>query len=252
MDKLVPLFFLFSMKSIGPLIKSRCGIENVIGSDLKKPEKKPAGKFYILDVMQEKKYEKMVKDHRIDYIIHMASILSAVGEKNPLHCRDVNNVGVQNTLDIAVKHKCQVFAPSSIAAFGDKCPRENVPEDPTLLPRSMYGVTKVYTELLGRYYNIKYDLDFRSMRYPGIISSEEYEYHGTTDYSTEIFFKALREKKYECYLRADTPLPLIHMDDALKATIQLLEADNAALTRRVYNLAGLSLTPKDFVDEIKR
>jgi len=99
---------------------------------------------------------------------------------------------------------------------------------------------------------MKYGVDFRSIRYPGIISSEEYEYHGTTDYSTEIFFKALREKKYNCFLKADTPLPLIHMDDALKATIQFLEADNDKLTRRVYNLAGMSLTPADFANEIKK
>lgn len=127
-----------------------------------------------------------------------------------------------------------------------------MPEDPVLLPRSMYGVTKVYNELLGRYYHMKYGLDFRCIRYPGIISSEEYEYHGTTDYSTEIFFKALREKKYTCFLSADTPLPLIHMDDALRATMQYLEADNANLTRRVYNLAGMSLTPRAFADEIKK
>jgi threonine 3-dehydrogenase len=127
-----------------------------------------------------------------------------------------------------------------------------VPEDPPLLPRSMYGVTKVYNELLGLYYHKKYGVDFRCIRYPGIISSEEYEYHGTTDYSTEIFFKALREKKYDCFLKAETPLPLIHMDDALKATLQFLEADNSALTRRVYNLAGLSLCPKDFAEEIKK
>ncbi len=116
----------------------------------------------------------------------------------------------------------------------------------------MYGVTKVYNELLGRYYFMKFGVDFRSIRYPGIISSEEYEYHGTTDYSTEIFFKAIREKKYSCYLKADTPLPLIHMDDALRATIQFLEADNNTLTRRVYNLAGMSLTPGEFATEIKK
>lgn len=146
----------------------------------------------------------------------------------------------------------RVYAPSSIAAFGDKCPKFNVPEDPVLLPRSMYGVTKVYGELLGKYYFQKFGVDFRCIRYPGIISSEEYEYHGTTDYSTEIFFKALREKHYDCFLKAETPLPLIHMDDALRATIQFLEADSPSLTRRVYNLAGMSLTPKDFADEIKK
>lgn len=126
----------------------------------------------------------------------------------------------------------------------------DVPEDPVLLPRSMYGVTKVYNELLGAYYHKKFGLDFRCIRYPGIISSEEYEYHGTTDYSTEIFFKALREKQYNCFLKGETPLPLIHMDDALRATLQFIEADDAKLSRRVYNLAGMSLTPQMFVDEI--
>jgi threonine 3-dehydrogenase len=145
-----------------------------------------------------------------------------------------------------------LFAPSSIAAFGDKCPKQDVPEDPPLLPRSMYGVTKVYNELLGLYYHRKFGLDFRCIRYPGIISSEEYEYHGTTDYSTEIFFMALRHKKYTCYLKAETPLPLIHMDDALQATLQYLETDSTKLTRSVYNLAGLSLTPKNFADEIQK
>ena len=153
---------------------------------------------------------------------------------------------------MAHKYKCQIFSPSSIGAFGDKCPKDNVPEDPTLLPRSMYGITKVYNELLGRYYFIKFGVDFRCLRYPGIISSEEYEYHGTTDYSTEIFFKALREKHYDCFLKEDTYLPLIHIDDALRATIQFLEADNEKLTRRTYNLAGMSLTPKQFADEIKK
>ncbi len=116
----------------------------------------------------------------------------------------------------------------------------------------MYGVTKVYNELLGLYYHRKFGLDFRCIRYPGIISSEEYEYHGTTDYSTEIFFMALRHKKYTCYLKAETPLPLIHMDDALQATLQYLETDSTKLTRSVYNLAGLSLTPKNFADEIQK
>lgn len=146
----------------------------------------------------------------------------------------------------------RIYAPSSIAAFGDKCPKHDVPEDPILLPRTMYGVTKVYNELLGLYYNKKFKVDFRCLRYPGIISSQEYEYHGTTDYSTEIFFKALREKKYECFLKADTPLPLIHMDDALRGTLQFLEADNDKLSRRVYNLGGMSLCPKDFAEEIKK
>lgn len=116
----------------------------------------------------------------------------------------------------------------------------------------MYGVTKVYGELLGRYYFAKFGVDYRCLRYPGIISSEEYEYHGTTDYSTEIFFKALREKKYDCFLKAETPLPLIHMDDALRATVQFMEADSNTLSRRVYNLAGMSFTPKMFADEIKK
>ena len=235
-----------------PLLASKYGLQNVIASDLSHPKNKFPCKFMPLDVASFKKYEKIVAENKINYIIHLASILSAVGEKDPAKAKLVNNGGTDNTLDIAKKHKCTVFAPSSIAAFGEHCPKYNVPEDVILMPRSIYGVTKVYLELLGKYYHDKFGVDFRCIRYPGIISSEEYEYHGTTDYSTEIFFKALREKNYQCFLRADTPLPMLHIDDAMEATLKFIEADKSKLTRRVYNLGGLSFTPKMLADGITK
>jgi threonine 3-dehydrogenase len=235
-----------------PLLSAKYGVQNVIATDLKAPQNKFPCKFTPLDVTNMKKYEKIVSEFKINYIIHLASILSAVGEKNPQKAKAVNNGGTDNTLDLANKYKCTVFAPSSIAAFGDFCPKYDVPEDVILMPRSIYGVSKVYLELLGRYYHQKFDVDFRCIRYPGIISSEEYEYHGTTDYSTEIFFKALREKKYTCFLRGDTPLPMIHIDDAMECTLKYIEADKKTLTRSVYNLGGLCFTPKQLADGIKK
>ena len=237
-----------------PALYEKFGKENVFASDKDKPKlkKKDAGKFFLIDVTKITKLEKIIQDEKINIIINLAAILSAAGEKNPLLCRQVNNIGFENCLDLAKKYKCMIFSPSSIAAFGEKCPKHNVPDDPPLLPRSIYGVTKVYNELLGKYYKDKFGVDFRCIRYPGIMSSEEYEYHGTTDYSTEIFFKAIREKKYTCYLTENTPLPLIHMDDALRATTQFLDADSSKMKRCVYNLAGMSLTPKMFYEEIKK
>ena len=237
-----------------PALYEVYGKENVIASD-KDPcnsKLKNFGKFYQFDVTVLKDLEEILVKEKSDTIINLAAILSAAGELNPIFCRNVNNKAFENCLDLAHKYKLTLFSPSTIAVFGDKCPKYDVPDDPILLPRSMYGVTKVYKELLGKYYNQKFGVDFRSIRYPGIMSSEEYEYHGTTDYSTEIFFEALRNKKYTCYLTGDTPLPLIHIDDAIRATLQLLDTENSKLTRRVYNLAGLSLTPNIFYNELKK
>ena len=121
-----------------------------------------------------------------------------------------------------------------------------------MLPTTIYGVSKIYGELLGRYYNIKYGMDYRSLRYPVIVSSEEYGYKGTAIYTTEMFFKALKEKKYECYVNPETKVPVIHVDDCVAATVKLIDADNAKLTRRVYNLAGLSFSAGELAQEIKK
>ena len=197
----------------------RYGKENVIATDINNPTKPIRGKFQVLDITRMDKLVHMQNLHRFTDLIHLGAILSAVGESNPILCRDVNVRGFENIIDLAHIWGLRVFSPSSMAVFGDGIPKENVQEDVVLLPNTVYGVTKVYNELLGRYYNKKFDMDIRAMRYPGIISNEEYEYNGTTDYSTEIFWKAIRGEKYTCYLLPDTALPMMHIDDCIRASV---------------------------------
>jgi len=196
-----------------------------------------------LDVCDFKNYDRLVKENKIDYIIHLASILSAMGEKYPDRATDVNVNGAINGFNIARDNKCQIFMPSTIAVFGgDLFPKQNTPVDTILQPETIYGVTKVFSEMMGSYYFKKFGLDFRSIRYPGIISSAKYDFNGTTDYSTEIFFHALENKYYKCWLGPKTELPMMYIDDCIKMTIKFLKADSNTFTRRVYNMAGISFT----------
>jgi len=168
-----------------------------------------------------------------------------MGEKHPDRATDVNVYGAINALNIARDNKCQIFMPSTIAVFGGELfPKQNTPVDTILQPETIYGVTKVFSEMMGSYYNKKFGLDFRSIRYPGIISSAKYDFNGTTDYSTEIFFHALENKYYKCWLGPKTELPMMYIDDCIKMTIKFLKADSNTFTRRVYNMAGISFTPE--------
>lgn len=168
------------------------GNENIIVSDAMDQQNDFPCKFEKLDITNATKYRKIVEDNKIDYIVHLAGILSALGEKNPDLAIDVNVFGVVNALRIAKDNNCRIFIPSSIAVFGgDHFPKKNTPIDVILQPRTIYGVSKVFDEMIGEYFNNKFNLDFRSLRYPGVISSEKYAFNGTTDYSTEIFFHIL-------------------------------------------------------------
>jgi nucleoside-diphosphate-sugar epimerase len=204
------------------------GNDNVVATGRKtepSPELRDSGPFYFINVTDRASVEEVVNKHKIDTIVHMAAILSAVGEKNPGLCWDVNMNGTMNILDIARDHEMtQVLVPSSIAAFGPSTPLENTPNDTILKPTTMYGVTKVCGELLCDYYVLKYGLDVRGLRYPGIVSSETLPGGGTTDYSVAIFYEAVKAKKYTCFVREDTRLPLMYMPDCLKATIDLMQA----------------------------
>jgi nucleoside-diphosphate-sugar epimerase len=183
----------------------------------------------------------------------MASILSATGEKMPQTAWDINLNGLINVLEIARSYKIdRVIWPSSIAAFGPTTPRENTPNITVLQPTTMYGITKVAGELLAEYYYNKYQLDIRSMRLPGIISSETLPGGGTTDYAVEIFYEAIKNKRYTCFLKEDTVLPMLYMPDCNKCMIDLLEADNSKLKHRVYNLTGMSFSAGEIAAEIKR
>lgn len=187
----------------------------------------------------------------MNYLCHLASILSAGGEKNPDLAIDVNCIGSINALRIARDFNTKVFMPSSIAVYGgNSFPKINTPVDVPLLPTTVYGVSKVFKELMGGYFSTKYGVDFRSIRYPGIISSAKYAFNGTTDYSTEIFFHALEKGEYRCFLGPKTALPMMYIDDCINATVRYMAADATRLTRPCYNLAGISFTPEQLAAEV--
>jgi len=234
-------------------LKGIFGPENVIASDVKMmPSVARGGPFTYVDVTDYDMLARVVLEYDIDIIVHLAALLSAVGEKNPKLAIAVNNKGLENCLELAAMNKLQIYCPSSIAAFGHSSPKDHTPDLCVMRPTTIYGITKVYTELLGEYYHLKYGVDFRSIRYPGIISWKALPGGGTTDYAVEIYFQALKEKKYTCFLKDDTMMPMLYMPDTLKATSDLILADNARLTQRTYNVTGMSFSPADVVVEIQK
>jgi nucleoside-diphosphate-sugar epimerase len=184
----------------------------------------------------------------------MAAILSAVGEQNPMMAWNVNMNGLINVLECARDRKMdRVLVPSSIAVFGPGTPLDNTPQETILRPTTMYGITKVAGELLGDYYVLKYGLDVRGLRYPGIISHETLPGGGTTDYAVAIYYEAVKNKKYTCFVREDTRLPMMYMPDCLKATISLLKADFNKLRHHCdFNVSAMSFSVKELADSIKK
>jgi nucleoside-diphosphate-sugar epimerase len=238
-------------------LRARYGNDNVVACGRKtKPSEKllNSGPFEYIDITDNESVEKVVKKYEIDTIYNMAAILSAAGEKNPLICWDVNINGLYNILEIAREFKLtRVFVPSSIAVFGPETPKKNTPQETILKPKTMYGITKVTGELLGDYYFKKFGLDVRGMRYPGIISAETLPGGGTTDYAVEIFYEAIKNKKYTCFLKKDTVLPMMYMPDCIKATIDLMEADLSKLKHHCdFNVASMSFSAGELEDEIKK
>lgn len=232
------------------------GNEHIIIADVKKSalEKLQVFTYEFLDVRDRSRIREICKKYNIGIIYHLAAILSAVGEQNPLLAYDVNLNGVINVLEVARELGIKkVFIPSSIAAFGPTTPRVNTPQHTILEPTSMYGITKVAGELLGEYYVHKFGLDVRGIRYPGIISYETLPGGGTTDYAVEIFYEAIKHKRYTCFLRPDTRLPMMYMPDCLKATIDLMNADFSKLKHHSnFNVAAFSFTPAELAAEIKK
>jgi len=206
-----------------------------------------------LDALEGNTLSRVFYEYEVDTIFHMASILSATGEKMPQTAWDINMNGLINVLEASRRYNIKnVIWPSSIAAFGPTTPRDNTPNITVLQPTTMYGITKVAGELLAEYYYKKYGLDVRSMRLPGIISSETLPGGGTTDYAVEIFYEAIKNKKYTCFLREDTVLPMMYMPDCSKCMVDILEADNSKLKRRVYNITGMSFSAGEIAAEIKK
>ena len=240
-----------------PILRKRYGGENVVAADVKPPERpelRDSGPFYFMDITRRAALDVVIKKHNIDTIYNMAAILSATGEKNPLLCWDINMNGVINVLQCAIDYEmARVIIPSSIAAFGPDTPRVNTPNDTILRPSTMYGVTKVCGERLCDYYVKRFGIDVRGLRYPGIISAETLPGGGTTDYAVEIYYKAISDGKYECFLSENTMLPMMYMPDCIKATIDLAEADFAKLKHHNdFNLAAFSFTPAILAENIKK
>jgi threonine 3-dehydrogenase len=200
--------------------------------------------FILGDSNDEDRLESIVKNEKITWLIHNAAFLSATSEIFPKQALKLNTQGLHNVMSIAEQYKLKVFVPSSIAAFGPDTPLVKTPDFTVQRPRGIYGIGKVYAELLGEYYFQKRGVDFRTLRYPGIISWKTLPGGGTTDYAVDIFHAALKGKVYDCYLKPDTELPMMYMPDCIKATVDLLEADPARLTHRTYNVTSFSVTPK--------
>jgi nucleoside-diphosphate-sugar epimerase len=230
----------------------RHGEANVIAADVRAVQ--THARTAILDVLDKDAVARTIADEKIDTIYHLAAILSASGERDPHAAWNINMQGLLHVLDAAVQLKVkQVFWPSSIAAFGPNTPRNATPQYCVMDPTSMYGVTKLAGELLCQYYFNKYGLDVRSLRYPGLISYNTAPGGGTTDYAVHIFYEALQHNRYQCFLSADTALPMMYMPDAVKATLQLMDAPAAQVkVRTSYNLAAISFTPAEIAREIQK
>ncbi len=244
------------------------GAFGLVGSDLVEALSKKNGKGSIValshkakgdspaiiekgDVRNTIALEKIIKKYRITEIYHLAGLLSVGSEKDPQLAWEVNLVGLKNILDLAVKYKTKVFWPSSIAAFGPTTPKKNTPQHTVLEPTTMYGVTKVAGELLCQYYFLKWGLDVRSLRYPGLTGYKAPPGDGTTEYSVHIFYGAINKGHYSIFLKENTRLPMMYIDDAIEGTIKLMEAPAKNITVRTsYNFGALSFTPKELAEEL--
>ncbi|GGW56418.1 nucleoside-diphosphate-sugar epimerase [Winogradskyella epiphytica] len=231
------------------------GTDNVIASDIntRNLELVNAGPFEILDAKNFNAIKDCCVNHEIDTIYLMAALLSATGEKYPMEAWDLNMNSLFHVLNLAKTGQIKkVFWPSSIAVFGPTTPRENTPQHTICEPTTVYGITKQVGERWCEYYHEKYGVDVRSIRYPGIISHKAMPGGGTTDYAVEIYHEAIKEGKYECFLSEDTSLPMMFMDDAIKATTDLMAAPSESISiRSSYNLSAISFTPKDIFESIK-
>jgi nucleoside-diphosphate-sugar epimerase len=230
------------------------GVENVVATDVKESSFEGRVNFEILDVLNRSHVEAVIKKNDFTQIYLLAAVLSATGEKNPDFAWRLNMEGLLSVLELSVKYKIQkVYWPSSIAVFGPQTPKKNTPQDSVMDPTTVYGISKLAGERWCAWYHKKYGLDVRSLRYPGLIGYKSLPGGGTTDYAVDIFFKALSEKKYECFLEKDTYLPMMFMDDAIKATLDLMAAPAGKISiRSSYNISAMSFSPAELAEEIKK
>lgn len=238
-----------------PALRARYGEGNVVASDIRRPGEALAGSgpFETIDCTDGGALAEAVARYRVDTIFHLAAILSAAAEQDPQKAYRVNLQGLYAVLEVARAHGCAVFTPSSIAVFGPGTPADPAPQETIQRPTSMYGVTKVAGELLCDYYHRRYGVDTRGLRYPGLISYVAPPGGGTTDYAVEIFHHALERGRYTSYLAPDTQLDMMYMPDAIRAAIELMEADPARLRHRnAYNVTAMQLTPARLAEALRR
>jgi nucleoside-diphosphate-sugar epimerase len=237
-------------------LRERYGNYNVVAGGRKtqpSDELRDSGPFEIVDCTEIEAVNRVVKKYRIDTIYHLAALLSAVAENNPQLAWQVNVNALVNVLEVAREHDCAVFTPSSIGAFGPTTPADNTPQDTIQRPTSMYGVTKVSGELLCDYYYEKFGVDTRGLRYPGIISYVTLPGGGTTDYAVQIFYDAIKRRRYTCFLKQGTKLDMMYMPDAIKGAIAIMEADPSRLKHRnAFNVSAMSFAPEDIAAEVKK
>jgi nucleoside-diphosphate-sugar epimerase len=232
------------------------GSDNVIATDIRRIDGMPAvegGPFEILDVLNAKAMAEVAKKYNTDTIIHLAALLSAVAEAKPVLAWEINMGGLFNALEVARELNCSFFTPSSIGAFGPNTPKKNTPQDTIQRPQTMYGVTKVSGELLCDYYFKKFGVDTRGVRFPGLISYETLPGGGTTDYAVDIYYEALKNKKYTSFIGEGTYMDMMYMPDALNAIVKLMEADPSKLIHRnAFNISAMSFEPSMIAAEIKK
>jgi len=242
---------------IGTVLKEKLsekfGKDNVYSSDIRLEDNDEKNEFQ-LDVLDKEKLHYIISKYKITQIYHLAALLSGVAEKKPEMAWKINTTGLVYVLEAGVKYKLdKIFAPSSIAVFGEGIDKQNTKQNSVLLPSSIYGISKVANELWNKYYFEKYGLDVRSIRYPGIIGYSSLPGGGTTDWAVEIFHEAVKNNHYNCFLKKDTTLPMILMSDALKATLDIMDAPKENIKIRTsYNLASESFSPMQIAELIKK
>ena len=230
------------------------GDHNVVATDMRECKALgEAGPFEVLNALDATAMASVVARYHIDTIFNLVALLSAVGERNPQMAWNVNMGALNNSLEVARQHHCALFTPSSIGAFGPSSPKDKTPQDTIRNPRTMYGVTKVSGELLSDYYNIRFGVDTRSVRFPGLISYVTPPGGGTTDYAVDIYYSAVKGEKFECPIAAGTFMDMMYMPDALHAAIQIMEADPTRLQHRnSFNIASMSFDPEIIANNIRK
>jgi len=236
-------------------LRERHGVDQVIASDIRMPAgpTDSDGPFEYVDITVRRMIDEAVHKHDVGTLYHLASLLSATAEEKPHVAWDVNMGGLYRVLEVARENRCAVFFPSSIGAFGPSTPKNRTPQDTLQRPTTMYGVTKVAGELLCDYYYRRFGVDARGVRYPGLISYVAPPGGGTTDYAVEIFYEAIRNERYTCFLGPDTCLDMMYMPDAVKAAIDLMNADSDRLEHRnAFNVTSVNFTPEQLAAEIRK